>query len=278
MSFSIYKDMNIVRIISVVTGKKVLNVPSEYNTIQKAVDKANIEKSVCIIEIAPGVYEENIHLYPNIFIHGSSNHVVIKGSINIEHRNSLDQTEISNIDIEGTIYLKGVNKSMFQLNNLSVNAIRTCMTCINCHIVCFRVDLDNQDGVSPCLYIKDTNVSFFSSSIENNLRLPDIITVSPCIEMRKSIISMQNSSTLGCIQVLDQSILEVKFSSLSSLTQSDTIISNHPDNIIQLFHITVYSNGQNIKSGEGTSTRSGVVALGSANKFIDGQNAELTFV
>jgi hypothetical protein len=243
MAFRIH-DLNRQQLLSIpppssgVQFSHILHVPSKYPTINSAL---LIAKPDHLIEISSGIYQENLFVKEKIHITGVGE-VKILGKVVLEGNGNLSNLEISELENNGNRSLSDcqISKSLIIQGSLYGH---------NLSILCSTV-------------VKGQAIIRLSSLIPPK--------GSFALLAQDSDVLLENSSVLGPLSLEGKSVVHCNQVSIADNTNVD-LIEVEENSTIQLFNC-IASGGGKIKSGNGTSIRSNLVALGSAKELIGGEN------
>ncbi len=219
------------------TKADILRVPGSYSDIKSAL---LIAKSQQVIEIAAGLYKENI-INENIDLSGVGE-VTIDGDITLSGSGKLTNIICNNLTITGTWILTDIQAKKLTIKD---GSIETRYSYID-ELICEKgsVVMSNSTISTRSEYAVEMSDSY---GLFENIHI-----VGP--------LNLEENVTLTCSQV--------RFTCTNHV---DLIETKNETTIVYLFNCIAAGNAK-IKSGNGTTYRSNLIGLGTATELVGGEN------
>jgi len=219
------------------SSRFTLSVPHRYVSIEKAIGAA---KKGSTIEVYPGNYAGDFTLKDGVNLIGIGEGVIITGTITVEGTSTIKNLEV--------ISVKFLIDSNLVLSRVSANKVCGSGILRGDHLHLGEVE-GTQTG----------HISLLSSTIKRLLLSEVVSTIDSC--------TIEDG-----VKLSGESVIDCRNTTL--ISQDHDIIEVGPGGLVQLFNC--YASGNcRIKSGEGNSYRSNLIALGEATEFIGGVNTRI---
>jgi len=219
----------------------ILYVPSKYPTIGSALAVA---KKGQLIEVSSGIYNENVTLEDDVHLTGVGE-VTIMGKLLLNGTGKLSGITCESLKVRGGRIVHDVE--VLKLVEILGGTLQGSNLTLRCSIkvtggnLVMRTSSSIPDSGSHSVIMKDSNVLLENSFIGGPIKI-------------------EEKSVLNCTQV-----------SIVDRSGVDLIETKDETSTVQLFNCIVSGDGK-VKSGNGTSIRSNLIVLGSANQLEGGEN------
>jgi hypothetical protein len=297
-------------------GLRILRVPQDFKSINDALNFyvnslfPSTIKTPAILELVPGIYDENVELPSHVSIRGVgvlASQVVVK-SMSIGMRCmcpilTKKRTHSCKNFHNSQCYISSI--SIGELTMSSANAIlqnvvildktkdeNSAITITNSTLMGHIMDITGNHPTTPAIRAINSTISLFGGGITNGEGI--------AISIKDSVVNCESTDIIGRIMfnnekdemlidtnfMLDipndsvsrDSVLMMKYSSISNKGEEPLIAtSNKQDRVVLLF--TVCSGkGLVVKSGIGQSYRVAICGYGNAKEFEGGVNIKGNFI
>jgi len=202
-----------------------------------------------------GTYNEDVIVPNGVNLIGSHN-VVVNGNVTLLGEGTLSYIKCKKLTVIGKSAIK--------------NCIVDNLVCEKSEIGTFA-DCSNV-YISKGVILTSSHLSLKMSTVSSELLALDLRDASVCL--------LEGSIVNGICKLRSECVIDVKNTSVVATTSKDKgIFDCDLNSHLQLFTCVITGNGTSlIKSGNGTSVRSNIIALGEATTFIGGSNTKLTTV